>query len=435
VTRASDDLQPQDFSLKAAKEFNSMLEWQVEELQEEREKLLERIVDLEVTVSQLNNDVEYKTFELKRVKDENEVLRSSLDETELEVNVLRVDLQTKSIDLKVMEDRAKSCSSESDWWKKCKVDTNNELQEKKEENARLKLEVQYSRKLSSQEREESKTLADDLATAQKDITLITERLEEAQESLIALKGENIRLVDEITRVNRTLESKIIELSETKQEVELLRARRASDFYASGIERMPSFYRSDEERRNSTWLDDSGRRQSTRSDVQQSMFVMLQNLRRASNMFKANDMLPTNVLEEVKEAETSDDDQQEEVYSTGTRRESDMLDGSYTIRSVDEYVELTLGDQKPCRMDILDLYNHLTAAAVRTNYPDIELPINDLIRLGENMPFWELYPYYTHIFESIIEKSRMPSNRRTGGWFKWKRKREQSKTSERKGTAV
>jgi len=441
-TRASDDLQPRDFSLKAAKEFNSMLVWQVEELQEERKKLLERIVELEVTVSQLNENVGYKTFELKRVKEVNEVLRCNLDETSQEVQALRVDLKTKSLDLKVMEDHAKNCSNDSDFWKRERRDTNSELQTKKEENDRLKLEVKYSREVSTQDREESKHLANELATAEKEIQRITEQLQKAQKSLIVLQEENIRLVGEITYIKTTLECKSIELRETKQEVEYLRSTkvetpRASGFYVmnrSGTERTSSFW-SDEERRNSTLLGDSGGRQSRRSDVQQSMFTMLQNLRRASNLSKANDILPISVLEEVKEVDTSDEDQQEEDFSRGTNEESEILDGSYTIRSVDDCVELTLGGQKPLKMDILELYNHLTAAAVRTNYPDIDLPIADLIRLGENMPFWQLHPYYTHIFESIIEKSRRPCNRRTGGWFKFTRKREQSKTPEPLGTTV
>jgi len=442
-TRATDDLQPRDISLKAAKEFNSMLVWQVEELQEEREKLSERIVELEVTVSQLNNNVEYKTFELKRVKDENVVLRSSLGETAQEVQALRVDLVTKSQDLKAMEEHAKNCSNESEFWQRERADTRDKLQKNEEKMGRLQLEVNYSRNLSSRDREESKHLADDLATTQKEIQLITKKLQEAQDCLIVLQGENRRLVDEITSVKNTLESKITELSDTKQEMELLRltkgeAPRASGFYVmngAGTERMSSFYRSDEERRNSTWFGDSGGRQSRRSDVEQSVLVMLQSLRRTSNMFKANDMLPINALEEVKEAETGDEDQEEEYSPRGTDGESEMLDGLSTIRTVDDYVELTLVDQKPIKMDILNLYNHLTAAAVRTNYPDIDLPIADLIRLGENMPFWQLHPYYTHIFESIIEKSKKPSNRRTGGWFKWTRKREQSRTPEPLGTSV
>lgn len=434
-TRASDDLQTRDVSLKAAKEFNSMLAWQMEELQEEREKLTERIVELEVTVSRLNN-------KLKRVKNENEVLRCSLDETAQEVKALQVDLQTKSMDLKVMEDHAKHCSEESDFWQRERADTNYELQQNKEENSRLKLEIDYSRKLSSADREESKHLTNDLGKAQKEIESLSKRLQKAQESLIALQGENIRLVDEVTLVRSTLESRSIELSDTKQEVDHLRRskkeriiRNSGLFVMNGTERMSNIYRSDEERRNSAWLGDSGGRQSTRSDVQQSMFVMLQSLRRASNMFTANEMLPRDALEEVKEVDTSDEDQEEEYFSGGTPRESEMLAESYTIRSGDDYVELTLGAHKPLKMDILDLYNHLTAAAVRTNYPDIDLPIHHLIRLGESMPFWELHTYYTHIFESIIEKSRTPRNRRTGGWFKWTKKREQSKTPEPLGTSV
>merc|ERR1719233_2190766 len=283
------------------------------------------------------------------------------------------------------------------------------------------------------EREESQTLANDLVDAEKQIKSLSKQLGEAQEALQALQKDNIRLEDEINDAQNTLQTKIIELNDTKQEVEFLRrpkldtSRNSNVFEIHGMERVS---RGDTVRerfsRGSTRIGDLSAFQSRRSDIQQNMFYMLQSLRGASNIFSSNPSL------EIKEPEISEEDIQDNFFSRGTHRESAKWDGQ-TVRSVDEHVELSMSDEKkPFKMDILDVYAHLTAAAVKTNYPDIDFPKDDLIRLGNNMPFWELHPYYTHIFESVKEKNntkRRSTSSRTGGWLRWMRKREQADAPE------
>jgi len=376
VGRASDDVRPSD--VKAAKEVNSMLGEQVLELQEEREKLLGRISELEITVSELNNSVLYNIVELKTAKKENEVLRCSLEETVQEAQALRVNLGTKTQKLKFMETHAENINNESDFYKRSRADTDWLLQKKREENTLLKEEVSNRRRISSINQEETQHLANDLFMAETQIKILTKRLQGKEDSLKALQEDNIRLADEVKLAKSALESKIIELNDTKQEVEFLRSRKGdtspgSIFQVHRIDRMS---RSEESSRNLIVPP------SRRSDPQQNLFVMLQNLSRASDMFASN-TLDESKLEEANEQ----------------------------------------------KIDILNVYAHLTAAAVKTNYPDIDFPNADLVRMGENLPFWELYPYYTHFFETMKEDSRKrsSSNRKTGRWFRWMTKGEQAKT--------
>jgi len=430
--RASEDLRARNSSLQAAKEFNSVLGSEVEELQEERLKLLERIGELEEAVSQLNNTVENNMCQLRIAKEQNDVLRSSLEETEHEAKVLRFDLETKTHNLKLMEDHAKNCITEANLLKRSRTDTVTQLQKNREENTRLKQEVDDSRRISSMEREESQHLANDLVGAEKQIKLLTNQLREAQEALQALQKDNVRLEDEISLAQSSLITKTIELNDTKQEVEWLRhpksdtRRNSNVFEIHGMERVS---KGDINRlsRGSTRIGDLSAFQTRRSDFQQNMFFMLQSLRGASNIFSNNSVM------EEKEPEINEADLQDNFFTQGTHRESAKWDGQ-TMRSVDEHVERSMSDEKePFQMDILDVYAHLTAAAVKTNYPDIDFPKDDLIRLGNNMPFWELHPYYTHIFESMKEKTktkRSPTTSRTGGWIRWMRKREKSGSGSR-----
>merc|ERR1719233_623084 len=93
------------------------------------------------------------------------------------------------------------------------------------------------------EREESQTLANDLVDAEKQIKSLSKQLGEAQEALQALQKDNIRLEDEINVAQNTLQTKIIELNDTKQEVEFLRrpkldtSRNSNVFEIHGMERV------------------------------------------------------------------------------------------------------------------------------------------------------------------------------------------------------
>jgi len=383
IGRPPDDDRPSDVSLKAAKEVNSMLGEQVQVLQEEQEKLLGRISELEITVSELNNSVLYNILELKTAKKENEVIRCSLEETLQEAQALRVELETKTQKLKFMETHAENINNQSDFYKRVRADSHLLLQKKMEENTLLKVEVSNRRRISSIEQEESQHLASDLFNAQTQIKILTKRLQGKEDSLKALQEKITRLAKEVTLAKSALESKVIELSDTKQEVEFLRSRKedtspGSVFQVHKIDRMS---RSEDERSSHTLFVPPGRR----SDPQQNLFVMLQNLSRASDMFASN------TLDDVKQEEANDTNEQ--------------------------------------KIDILNVYAHLTAAAVKTNYPDIDFPNSDLVRMGENLPFWELYPYYTHFFDTMKEEKRKQSssNRKTGGWFRWMKKGEQAKT--------
>lgn len=421
------DVQESNVSLKAAKELYSVLGVELEELQEEREKLLKRIGELEETVSQLNNTVDINMAELRLVKDQNDVLRLSLRETEQEAKVLRFDLETKTRDLKLMEDHAENCIIETNLMKRSRTTTEVQLKKNREENSRLKLEVDASRRISSMEREESQHLANDLVEAEKQIKFLTKQLRDAQEAVEGLQKDNIRLEEEINLAQSTLETKIIELNDTKQEVEFLRrpkfdTKRNSNVFE--IQCMERVSKADNRSlsRGSSYVGDIGAFQSRRSDFQQNMFYMLQSLRGASQIFSANQ------LSEQKEPEIIEEDLQDDFFSRGTHRESTKWDGQI-MHSVDEHVERSMSDEKePSKMDILEVYAHLTAAAVKTNYPDIDFPKGELIRLGNNMPFWELHPYYTHIFESMKEKNKTKRNSttsRTKRWLRWKRKPEKA----------
>jgi len=382
AARASGEVRPSD--LNAALEINSVLGEQVEGLQEEREKLLRRIGELEITVSQLNDRALHNVLELKTAKEENDVLRCNLEESVQEAQALRINLDTKTRDLKLMKIHAKNINNESDFHRRSMADTDWLLQKKSEENTRLKVEVNNRRRISSYEQEESQHLANDLQKAENKIHILTKRLQEKQTSLEALQEDSILQADKLRLLKSALESKIIELSDTKQEVEFL--RRAKGKVDSSSRDIFQLHKID---RNSRSEDDMSSRNLSvnpirRSDPQQpqqSLFVMLQNLSRASDMFASN------TLDDVKEETENDTDQQ--------------------------------------NIDILHVYAHLTAAAVKAKYPGVDFPNANLVDMGQDLPFWELHPYYTQIFEGLKKQTRKPSptNRKTGGWFRWMKKGE------------
>jgi len=413
---STDDLPARDISLKAAKEFTDTLANQLDELVDEREKHLQQISELKSTVNELKTNVEDIMSQNKLAKDENELLRRTLRETEEEANALRVQVEEKTHELKHLNDHVEHCNLESDLLRKSRFESNTLLKKNKLECNRLKLEVTNSRNYSSIQQEEAALLADNIDKANKEIQRLNKRLKHAEDSCVGLQADNIRLEEEIASLKTTLQAKMLELDDAKQQLEFLRCpktdRRTSSVYQlHNVERMTRKFVLESD--SDTEYDTSPTRR--RSSLRQNMFVML---KRASEVY-------TTDLSECKETCTSIIKEEDEEAG---RRSSDVWHSP--ISAVDEDVDFSVpGVQKPNKMDIRNVYAHLTAAAVKSKYPDIDVPNVDLIRMSENMPFWELYPYFTHIFEGLKEKrsSKERSTPKTGGWFSWLTSRDESNT--------
>jgi len=403
----TDDLPARDISLKAAKEFADTLANQLDELMDEREKHLQQISELKSTVSELKTNVEDIMSQNKLAKDENELLRRTLRETEEEANALRVEVENKTHELKHLNDHVEHCNLESDLLRKSRFESNTLLKKNKLECNRLKLEVTNSKNVSTIQQEEVALLSSNIDKANKEIQRLNKRLKHAEDSCISLQADNIRLEEEIASLKMVLQDKMQELDDTKQQLEFHRFpktdRRTSSIYQlNAVERMTRRFVLESD--SDTEYNPSPTRR--KSSLRQNMFVML---KRASDIY-------TTDLTECKETLMSD--QIEEDGEAG-RRSSDVWHSAISV--VDEDVDLPeSGVQKPNKMDIRNVYAHLTAAAVKSKYPEIDVKNVDLIRMSENMPFWELYPYFTHIFEGLKEKksSKERLTPKIGGWFSW-----------------
>lgn len=382
-----------------------MLEYQMGELVDEREKLLLQINELQSTVSELKTNVQDVMSQHQRAKDETELLRRTLHETEEEAHALRIETARKTQDLERLNAHVEHCQTESELLRTSRLESNTMLKKNNQEYHRLKLEVTNSRRYSSLQQEDAANLANNIDKANKDIRRLNKQLMDAEKSCLDFQANNTRLEDEIVFLKTTLNSKLLELDDTKQQLIFFRnpknIRRASSIYQlNAIEKIARNCVIDSD--SEAEIASPTRRQSS---LRQDMFVMLR---------RASDIYPTAVMER-KETERSEIDNQDEYED---RRSSEVWHSPHELGSVDEHMELS-GMQKR-KMDIRNVYAHLTAAAVKSKYPEIEIPNVDLIRMSENMPFWELYPYFTHIFEGLQEKRRQkePSTPKAGGWFSW-----------------
>jgi len=74
--------------------------------------------------------------------------------------------------------------------------------------------------------------------------------------------------------------------------------------------------------------------------------------------------------------------------------------------------------------MLKVYIYLTAAAVKYKFPDIKIENSHLVQLGENIPFWELYAFFTRYLNSLRYKESPERKSRTEKkrWFSWIRGR-------------
>jgi len=72
--------------------------------------------------------------------------------------------------------------------------------------------------------------------------------------------------------------------------------------------------------------------------------------------------------------------------------------------------------------MLKVFVYLTAAAVKYNFPDVEIEKSVLIQLADAIPFWDLHNSYTRFLKSLREKdakkvSKRSKQQRLFGWIR------------------
>jgi len=226
--------------------------------------------------------------------------------------------------------------------------------------------------------------------------------------------ENAHIRGEIQSLKAMYENKTFELIDAQRELESLRQmvgdRRDVD---AAFGQLPSGLHGSREQHEPS--DDGSTVTPFTASPQRSI---------SSNDSKGKNLLvmmnEVSMLEQ--ENKTSGSEAEEEYYGDG--------DLSRTSEpEVEKYVSNPWIDSKK---DMLVVYLYLTAAAVKCKYPDIEIRNWELVQLGQDMPFWELYPFFQHLFEGLRmkEKSVSGTNSRrrktrkrqkhskAGGWFSW-----------------
>jgi len=381
LSQINDDLQAKDVSLKAANEYALSLEHQLYELLEEREKLTCKI-------SELQDNLHLTSSRLKFAQDCNEVLTRSLYESDQKVQALHKILGEKENKVKQLKNGLELSASEAEFMRQSRSYANDLIEKNFKEAMILKHEAANSKWKSSYDRQEADILLQNLNEASIKIEHLTKDLESAKRCASCLEDANLHLADEIASLKAIIVTKEKELRDALLELEFFRSanKNVSDIFEHA--RLFRTKRLNFAMDNISDFDNNFTpplsANTRRSSLNQNLFFMLQS-------------------QEQEVAEWKEDSQSPRTLSPHT-----LIKSESSASSLPE-INKTPGAKKFKRMDILTIYPYLTAAAVKYRYPDIDISCKELVSLGENVPFWDLFPFFSNILEKSKTKKKHKSS--------------------------
>jgi len=434
-------IQEKDASLLAAEQVRADLELRLGESQIGCSKLIEQVECLQVQVEQ-------KSIALEHSMRQNELLRENLYELQNRANALQDATLEKDTSLRNLEENLHHYQEESEALKRSRAVTCDLMEQAKQETLVLTEEFEITKRTSLYVQEEASKLSEELKKAQRRIKSLwktNQRLEnEASEAEKFREGcmqENQEMREQVCTLKSMVENKTFELIDSQRELASLREQMGGwqednvfDIIEQADDRAPGEQNTVEKKS----VEDEGI-----FDTPSKSAGMLETAKRDS--FDETD------LDEIKESLEKQSllfmlhqEDEEETQSTGEGDEKTSVEGHLELED-DEGLDSCTDDNVHDDVDVagnatskrikvatnkehLVVFLYLTAAAVKCQYSDVDLKTAELIHLGQDVPFWELYPFFISVIESlkmknasVEQREETKSTSKIGGLFRWKKR--------------
>jgi len=430
-------IQEKDTALLSAEQFNRKLIEQVERLQMQ---LVEKTSALEHTVQQ------------------NALLRENIYELQNRADALEDATMEKDSNLQQLEMNLHHYQEESEALKRNRAATSDIIEQARRVEKDLSIEVANTKRNSIFVQQEAVKLSQDLKKAHRQIESMAkanERLEqrakEAERFKESCEEENWHIRNELNSLKSMIESKTFELIDAQRELVSLREQIGDDRqedHAFGL--LETIEDSDTTRKNTSSNSNSDVDDNTENKLEKKV-KDVESLKRDS-FDEADDETRKSIQEENFQEENllvmlrgTDDYEEAQLEADGEEKGSDSegvelvtdeyftaQDCAYENKQDDievPRVSVTKRDAQKANKDMLVVFLYLTAAAVKYQHSEVEIKTAELIILGQGMPFWELYPFFMSVFETLKVKNEGVANNeerkssKLGSWFGWmKRKR-------------
>jgi len=350
-------------------EERESLKTQLGEMLEERESLMDKI-------RQMQHQLDQALSKLQFSNDTKDDLTSLLCESEQNVQALQVALGNKEQEVRNLENNINFTTREVGVLRISRRKSHSVINEKQEELNNLKLKLTNSREYSSCYRENVEFLMRNLEKAKHKINELTDSLGKKEISECCLKTENLKQTEEICKLKDMLQTKLQELNECREELQLLRSKdhkhhRQTQIMINTVNKSDPF-----------------------SSPQ------LTNTRRSTtipNFFFLKSPSECTSPETTKRFENMQSTTfHSRLFLSNSSSENIMPIGYYTSTESDTSMSNDVGSMKFASSNNLADYIYLTATAVKYYNPDVDIKISEQIRLGEDQPFWKLFPFFTRI---------------------------------------
>lgn len=403
LTELHDEIQEKDAAIKAAEQFHYELGEKLDMMETERIRL--------------TSQLEKSQSELQSSREENEHLRITIEDLEESVSALQNVTHEKEESLGQMAKDLHYFESETEAYRFNQGRSNSLLLQVQKEKHKLTVEVANTKRNSIYVKRQAEDMGNQLRllyqqlkAAENEKTKLTQEIMEVKKVCTEFQQENFHIREEIETLKSMYDHKTFELIDAQRELESLRAvgnKQEEDgalahlrlSHCESSERDPTRGGPSECSGQITPIGVSPRESPTSVESRQKTLLVMMN---EVNIFDL-------------ENKTSE-----------SEAEEDYCDGDRQRASEPEVVQYAADPWVDSKNDMLLVYLYLTAAAVKCNYPDVEIKNSYLIQLGQDMPFWRLYPYFDHVFQTLKKKekccaeneARRRRDGKNGGWFKW-----------------
>jgi len=430
ISEMNATLQERDASLAHAEDSLVAMQQRLNESESDFKKLLDVNERMQLELTE-------KIRVLEHSQQQNALLQENLFELQNRTCALEDATMVKDCTLHELEMNLQLFEEESKALKRDRDETSSFIEQTVREQKSLSIEVKNTKRTSILVQQEAVKLDEELQKAHRQIKSLL--FTNAQLELCVKKAEQLAerykeereiAKSEVSSLKLLVENKTFELMHVQREIVSLRevvSGKKNDGNSCGnscrrIERIE--YISDRERRytdQSSYSEKLGRRISEVTSQNDDWLIKLTNSSNVSYESENDNLLvmlrkggynyeSLSVISSVEKIESE----------KGGDEEVDLVDDIFDVGQVPEHKSKQQSveaqkflPKKPdvdvANRDMLVVYLYLTVASVKCQYSEIDLKTADLIQLGKDMPFWELYPFFVSVFESLAIKEKRDSN--------------------------
>jgi len=421
-------IQEKEASLLAAAEENAELEMRLRESEIGRENLIEQ-------GERLHMQLEEKTTSLQLSMRENELLRENLYELQTRANALEDATIQKNASLEQLEANLHLYQEESEALKRSREVTCSLIEKAEQDKLLLSEEVESTKRMSFYNQQESAKLSaklgEDLRKSQrklKSLSKTNKRLEleaeEAQKHRHSYMEENMQMQEQISTLRSIVENKTFELIDAQRELASLREQIDKGWQenqAFGI--LQQIEDVDLERRhtNVTNVSNLSGEVEPTEKTSDNEIDYVETARRNSigeiapgepESIENNNLLfmlhQSEDYEEPGLTEGPSDDNRSESHDLEMENDEEMgwqesADDNKQNEVDMPIISTSKNDAITANKQMLVVFLYLTAAAVKLQYSDVDIKTAELIHLGQDMAFWELYPFFESVIKTLKAK--------------------------------